>query len=255
MTSNGQKIIFIADSHLTVPDDEDYRAMITFLDRLNGEAESTAALVILGDLFDFWVGYKKSVPKRYEDVIDRLLGLSRSGVDIHYTEGNHDFFMGPIFTDHIGAVVHPGPWDMEAQGLKIYVAHGDQVNRKDYGYRFLRFVLRTRLVRLIIRLLPSFVLEVLAKKMSVTSRAYTDRKNYDHEEIAWDFALSRFAEGYDAVVIGHLHERKLKKTTLNGRECVYVNAGYWMGRNYDYVLLENGKFRPMKFDYRPAVKN
>jgi UDP-2,3-diacylglucosamine hydrolase len=251
MIPNSEKIIFIADSHLADPEDEDYRAMTAFLDRLNGDilsSESKASLVILGDLFDFWVGYKKSVPRRYQEVVERLFSLSRNAVKIHYTEGNHDFFMGPIFTDHIGAVVHSGPWEIQAQGLRIYVAHGDQVNKKDYGYRLLRFVLRTPLVRLIIKILPSFVLEALGEKMSRTSRAYTDRKDDDHEEIAWNFALSRFAEGYDAVVIGHFHESKLKKTTLNGRECVYVNAGRWMGGNYDYVILERGKFKPMRFD-------
>ena len=257
MNSKSGKIYFITDSHLTSPEDENYSALISFLDRLISESAATPGslvLVILGDLFDFWVGYRKIVPKRYEMVIDRLTDLSRSGADIRYTEGNHDFFMGPIFTDRIGAAVYAKPWDIEAQGLRIYVAHGDQVNRKDYGYRLLRCFLRSPIFRIIRRSTPDFVIEMIAKKMSSASRAYTDRKENDHDEIAWEFAKARFAEGYDAVVIGHFHERKLKKTTLNGGERAYVNVGVWMEGYYDYVLLEGGKFKPEKFKYRPAQK-
>ncbi|MBN1571867.1 MAG: UDP-2,3-diacylglucosamine diphosphatase [Deltaproteobacteria bacterium] len=257
MTSKSGKTYFITDSHLTSPDDENYSALLFFLDVLKAEREATPGpliLVILGDLFDFWVGYRSLVPKRYEKVIDRLFDLSRNGVDIRYTEGNHDFFMGPIFTDRIGASVYSRPWDMETQGLRIYIAHGDQVNRKDYGYRLLRCFLRNPLFRIIRRCTPNFVIEMIAKKMSRASRAYTERKEDDHEEIAWEFANVRFREGYDAVVIGHFHERKLKRTDLSGRERLYVNVGLWMDGDYDYVILEGGKFKPMKFDYRPVRK-
>jgi UDP-2,3-diacylglucosamine hydrolase len=255
MTPKNEKVYFVTDSHLTSPEDENYSALLSFLNRLITESAAKPGrltLVILGDLFDFWVGYRKTVPERYEKVTDRLTDLSRSGVDIHYTEGNHDFFMGPIFTGRIGAVVHAKPWEMETQGLKIYVAHGDQVNRKDYGYRFLRLVLRNPLFRIARRCTPDFAVEMVAKKMSRASRAYTDRKQDDHDEIAWEFAQLRFADGYDAVVIGHFHEPRLRTTTPSGRERVYVNVGVWMEGQYDYVILENGKFRPMKFDYGPA---
>ncbi len=257
MTSKSGKIYFVTDSHLSSPEDENYSALLSFLDRLIAETAVESCpltFVILGDLFDFWVGYRKIFPKRYEKIIDRLTDLSRSDVDIRYTEGNHDFFMGPIFTDRIGTAVYVKPWDMEAQGIRIYIAHGDQVNRKDHGYRLLRFILRSPIFRIIRRSTPNFVIEMIAKKMSRASRAYTDRKEDDHEKIAWEFANARFKEGYDAVVMGHFHERKLKKTTLNGRERVYVNVGSWMDGDYDYVILEGGKFKPLKFDYKPAQK-
>lgn len=257
MTSKSEKVYFVTDSHLTGPEDESCSALLSFLDRMIAESAAASGkltLVILGDLFDFWVGYRKIVPERYEKIVDRLTDLSRTGVDIRYTEGNHDFFMGSIFTDRIGAAVYERPWEMETQGIRIYVAHGDQVNKKDYGYRFLRFVLRNPLLRIIRRCTPDFVVEMIARKMSRASRAYTDRKKDDHEKIAWEFANARFAEGYDAVVIGHFHKPKLKSTTLSGRERVYVNVGVWMEGDYDYVILEGGKFKPMKFKYSSARK-
>lgn len=257
MTSNDEKVIFIADSHLVSQEDEDYKAILSFLDQLKEEclsAKAPSTLVILGDFFEFWVGYKNLIPPRHEQVISRLFDLSQNGVNIHYTEGNHDFFMGTIFTNHIGAAVYHKPWEIEMQEIRVYIAHGDQVNKKDYKYRLWRYFSRSRPARLIIRLLPNFALEMMANAMSKASRAYTNKKYDDHEEITWHFAQARFAEGYDAVVIGHFHEPKLKKTTLDGRECVYVNTGCWMAGNYDYVVLEKGKFKPMKFDYKSDRK-
>ena len=145
MTHTGERIIFIADSHLVSPNDENYKSLLSFLDGLRAESMSAPGhltLVILGDFFDFWVGYKNLVPGKYVPILSRLFDLSQNDVKIHYTEGNHDFFMGPFFADYVGATVHPEPWEIQTQGLKIYIAHGDRVNDKDYGYRFLRCLLR-----------------------------------------------------------------------------------------------------------------
>lgn len=251
MTYTGERTVFIADSHLVSHNDENYKALLSFLDGLTAEsavATDPLTLVILGDFFDFWVGYKNLVPGKYVPILSRLFDLSQNGVNIHYTEGNHDFFMGPFFTDYMGATVHPEPWEMATQGLKIYIAHGDRVNNKDYGYRFLRYLLRSLPVRLIRRLLPNFVLEMIANAMSTVSRVYTDTKRDEQIKIVKEFSHARFGEGFDAVVLGHFHEQMLQTTNLDGKEHFYVNAGCWMDGIYDYVVLEGGRFKPMQFD-------
>ena len=149
MAEKRERIVFLPDAHLKNPSDENYRAMIEFLTKI---APTATTIVIIGDLFDFWAGYRKA-PKRYEPIIESLLKLSRKGIKIHYTEGNHDFFMGPVFTDKIGADVHPGPWEIESGGKRIYIAHGDEVNRQDYGYLTLRWVLRSLPVRILLRII------------------------------------------------------------------------------------------------------
>ena len=242
MTGGESRVVFIPDAHLREPSDEDYRDMESFLDEQVERLEPGDTLVVMGDLFDFWVGFRYVVPYRYLPILGRLQRLASKGVSIHYTEGNHDFLMGPFFTEFIGAQVHPGPWELEHSRMRIYVAHGDQVNTADRGYRFLRWVLRSAPVRAGRHLAPPFLVEYLARAMSRASRVYTDTKTDDKEALGRTFAVARFFEGYDAVVLGHFHHPSSWGMELDGRRRAYINTGAWMDRRH-YLELDGGKFR------------
>jgi hypothetical protein len=56
LTCSGKDWIFVADAHFTGRDREE---METFLRFLNLEKEHMSHLVILGDLFEFFFGFKK----------------------------------------------------------------------------------------------------------------------------------------------------------------------------------------------------
>lgn len=254
MVSAGERVVFIPDAHLNNPDDENFGAMVRFLDSLKSEVDT---LIIMGDFFEFWMGYKLLIPFKFAPLLGSLHELTSSGVKIHYTEGNHDFFMGPAFIDLLGAEVHPGPWEFEHCGLKVYVAHGDQVNKKDYGYRFLRWLLRSPPIKLIRLLTPTSILDWLARKMSKKSQSIVKNRDDDEEAIIRDFSQERFKEGYDAVVMGHFHKAEIREEQFEDTDGVhkgvYVNVGRWMGGRYDYVVLEDGKFSRGK-EFRAPMK-
>ena len=98
--------VFIADAHLRQPADDNYRRLLRFLDGLRGTADT---LFVLGDLFEFWIGYRSPPFTHYFPVLEQLRLLKESGTAIVYFEGNHDFHMGPFFTETLGATVHKGP--------------------------------------------------------------------------------------------------------------------------------------------------
>ena len=63
--------------------------LFSFFDKI----ESTkGTLIIGGDFFDFWFDFNRKIPQCYEDVIEQLIQLKASGIDIHYIAGNHDFW-------------------------------------------------------------------------------------------------------------------------------------------------------------------
>lgn len=107
------RAIFIADAHLRQPGDENYRLLMEFLAGLRGNVDT---LYILGDLFEFWIGYDPVPFTHYLPLLDRLRELVDSGVRIEYFEGNHDFHMGPFFTETLRATVHPGPAVVDIRG-------------------------------------------------------------------------------------------------------------------------------------------
>ncbi|MRR35913.1 UDP-2,3-diacylglucosamine diphosphatase, partial [bacterium] len=100
------RAIFIADAHLRHEGDQNYRLLMEFLAGLRGAVDT---LFILGDLFEFWIGYETVPFTHYLPILDRLKELAESGTEIVYLEGNHDFHMGPFFTETLGARVYPGP--------------------------------------------------------------------------------------------------------------------------------------------------
>lgn len=236
--------VFISDAHLRSENDENYRVLMEFLAGLPG---NTDTLFILGDLFEFWIGYPRVPFRQYLPMLEQLRRLHESGIEIIYFEGNHDFHMGPFFEGTLKARVMKGPEILEMDGRQVYLCHGDQVNMADHGYRLLRFILHNRATRAIIPLVPPFVASCIAERMGRASR-----KNHDGRRIKWDFpsilrdfAAQRFREGCDAVIVGHFHLPLLEHTT-DGRMRTLLSLGDWIS-HFTYGELNNGVFSLKQF--------
>src|SRR6056297_1490602 len=98
------KDVFVADAHLADPASENYRCFLDFLNSLRGE---TRTLFLLGDIFEFWIGYRHIVFSPYVPVLDALRRLKEAGTEIVYVEGNHDFHVGPYFEKVLEARIFP----------------------------------------------------------------------------------------------------------------------------------------------------
>lgn len=234
------KAVFISDAHLKNPSDENYKILLSFLDNLT----DADILIILGDLFDFWNGHNKIAHKHHKLVLDRLLKIKNLGTKIIYLEGNHDFFLGRFFTETLGADVFSNEAELMLDGKKIFMAHGDMINTRDYGYRMIRWFLRSWFMKLIFTALPSSVVWRAANSMSKGSRTYL-AKDFEYEKIFTDYARDKWSN-YDAVIIGHCHNPRLLKEVINGREKFYLNPGDWL-THFTYIVYENGSFRMEDF--------
>src|SRR3954464_15980099 len=111
---------FISDLHLGAA----YRGLSpereTLVLRFLREMASGAThLLVLGDLFEFWMEYRSFVPKGHFRVLAALESLARGGVEVHYLSGNHDFNLGSFFGDHVGLRVHQDEIRMDLQGKRM----------------------------------------------------------------------------------------------------------------------------------------
>ena len=129
------KDIFLADAHLLNPADSNYQRLLHFLD---SQGEEIRTLYLLGDIFEFWVGYRSAVFSSYVPLLEALRRLRRQGVEIVYVEGNHDFHLGPYFKEELGCRILPDGGSITIDGLKVYIGHGDLVDQEDKGYCLLR---------------------------------------------------------------------------------------------------------------------
>jgi UDP-2,3-diacylglucosamine hydrolase len=237
------KHYFISDVHLGFFDRErDRKREDLFLDFMDHVAREGDSLYLLGDIFDYWFEYKTVVPAYFYRTLAKLAELVKCGVRIVYVMGNHDFGHKDFFKNELGIDVIREDKEVEIDGVKIYLAHGDGKSHKDTGYLILKKILRSAWANKIFRWIHPDLGIGLASGSSQKSRQHTDSKDYGDSDGIKDFALSKIKEGYDYVLMGHRH--KFEEITLEGG--TYINLGEWISANPFYALLEGGSIRTGK---------
>ena len=228
--------IFIADAHLRKPEDPNYRTLLRFLQRLPSD---TDAIYLMGDVFEFWVGNPDPVYQQYREIIDCLKEVGSRGVRIVYFEGNHDFHLARYFREELQAEVYKAGAVLEIGGKKVYLCHGDQINREDYRYRAFRFVLHSRVAE---ALLPLFSRSLTAYAASTLSRRSSRQRaarkaRWDYRVILDRFTRARFAAGCDAVIVGHYHLPIFQREGGH----LFIALGDWITQ-FSYAQWLDGEF-------------
>ena len=200
-----ESVAIVADAHIGGPGG----AVEPLLAQLRALPDAGAGrLVLLGDLFQVWVGYPQyETPEiaAFLGVIDELRGR---GVRVDYIEGNRDFFLaeGPYRSrfESVG-------FDLALRhgALRYLFVHGDGLNDRDRQYRAWRWLSKSPPVRAVIRHVPA---SVVGRMVHSTERKLTGT-NFKHkarvpEEAIRLFGERRLAEGHDVLFLGHFHEAR-----------------------------------------------
>jgi len=231
------KVYFISDVHLGLENPErEVAKQKRLLDFFSRTAADASALFILGDLFDAWIEYRTVIPKGFHRVLTKLHDLTDAGVNVHYLVGNHDFWTRDYFRRELGINLHLDSFDITLDGRKIHLHHGDGLDPRDHGYRFLRTVLRNRFCIWLFSWLHPDLGVALAKSSSKSSRNYTTAKNFGSEDGMRVYAAGLLADGTDIVIMGHRHVPLLERIG----DGTYVNLGDWITHN-TYAVLADGE--------------
>ena len=112
--NKGKKVYFSSDNHLGSPNHSESlvreKLFVSWLDQIKTDAQ---VIFLLGDLFDFWFEYYRSVPKGYTRLLGKLSELCDSGIKIYFFVGNHDYWTLDYFTKEIGMEVLKKPTDFK----------------------------------------------------------------------------------------------------------------------------------------------
>ncbi len=228
---------FVSDAHLGIPisGGEDREAAL--LDFFREISPRAARLFIVGDLFDFWIEYRRAIRPDYFRVLAALADLARSGTEIHYCLGNHDFAVGPFLERTIGITVHRDDFRGVVQGKRLYVTHGDDLRPGDRANIILRAILRNRVLQALYRTLHPNIGVGLGEFFSRLSRTYLISDPSPEILGIYRESAERLLEaGNDIVVAGHTHVPELRDLP-SGRYC---NTGNWI-RRYCYGMMEGGE--------------
>jgi UDP-2,3-diacylglucosamine hydrolase len=150
------KIYFASDLHLGSDLLEDpgatERRFVRWLDTIRGEAK---ALYLLGDIFDFWFEYRKTVPRGFTRFLGKMAEMQDSGTEIHFFTGNHDCWMFDYFQRELGVAVHTEPQRVTLGGKRFYLAHGDGLGDESRSFRLIRAIFHNRLCQRLFAAFPS----------------------------------------------------------------------------------------------------
>lgn len=230
--------IFVGDAHFALGDGKrrDY-----FTRFIRANRPSVGTLVIMGDFFDFWFGFRHiaSLRKEYEDILDLLEGLRSEGVEIIYLEGNHDFRLGPYMREELGIQVYDRSAELELDGTRVYLAHGDRAHPKP-GHKVFSFLIKNWFTYTIISWLGPRIVIAIAKWLSTHSRRHGVKEVSEIIHRLRRFAHHKLNEGFDAVVLAHTHLPEAMALEKRGGEGYYFNVGNWM-RDFSYLRYNSKK--------------
>ncbi len=187
--------VFIADAHYPNHKREE------FLDFLNsiylGKIYATQ-LILMGDIFDLLVGNSSYLKNRFKDEIALLENIA-SKIEVIYLEGNHDFYLKPIFNRVKIFPIDKQPLYMKYSNLVVALSHGDNILMP------LKYKIYTRLIRnpLILKILPDLIAKYKLKSMS-KKRICKDIPNFENRVKD----IKKYYKA-DIIIEGHYHQDKI----------------------------------------------
>ena len=221
------RVALISDLHISGRTDPTQAAFVRWLDDLKADQ-----LVLLGDIFHAWWGFYGTVPVDYLATCAALERVRDRGIELVVVPGNHDFALGPFFTETLGAQVH-GVHTRTVDGQQVCLAHGDEADSST-GYWLVSTLLRGRPFATLMDLLGPARGMRLLHTLAGSSRDHMDSAAplLAAQEI---WAAERIRQGADIVIVGHTHQPGM--VPVEGG--TLVRLGGW-GHDRTWCLLEGG---------------
>jgi UDP-2,3-diacylglucosamine hydrolase len=206
--------LLCSDTHLS-----HHRPALThaFLRWLKQETISASkkpeALIILGDLFDAWIGddlldcVGEANTACVSEVLETLRSIHAQGIAIHIAHGNRDFLIGKKLANQCGAyLLHDPSLLVIESGPRVALTHGDLLCTRDIGYQELRQTVRN----------PNWQADFLAKPLparlaiAAELRAKSGMEKAEKAEDIMDVTIEEaqlLADrlGADILLHGHTH--------------------------------------------------
>jgi UDP-2,3-diacylglucosamine hydrolase len=240
--------LFISDLHLS---GERPAISERFFEFLRGPASRAAALYILGDLFEYWIGDDELDASDGDPlalrVAQALGGLARRGVSVAFMHGNRDFLVGARFCEKSGARLLEDPSVERIGGVRTLLVHGDTLCTDDHDYQAWRRTARSRAwqAQFLSKSLPERrkTLQALREKSKEIVGA-KPAEIMDVSEEAVREALR--AHGLTRLVHGHTHRPAHHQLELDGRPCERWVLPDWYARG-GYLAIDEAGSRLVSF--------
>jgi len=236
-----QPTLFLSDLHLS-PDRPATAAAFEAFCR--GPARSAAAVYVLGDLFDWWIGDDQLDEAFAARMARAMRDVTAAGVPVSLTRGNRDFLYGARFERDTGVSLLPEQVVVDVRGTPTLLLHGDELCTSDVEYQRYRARMRTPQTARRLLALPAFVRRWIAQSLRRKSRDESALKPESILDVAEDAVVAAFrAHGVARMIHGHTHRPATHSIDVDGRRCERIVLADWRDRGH---WLEVGAGDPMR---------
>lgn len=188
---------FASDVHLREDHPERDRRFRRWLD----DRTADDALILLGDLCDFWMGARASERRLVEYPSLRALAeFRRRGGRLAIMAGNHDHWLCPFYQRALGAEILVEPADRVIHGLRVRMVHGHLLGAR----RLWKAGMESHAFFRAFGLLPGAIATPLDRVLSWKNERGLLEDEERHLRVYRHYADSCRGAS-DLVVIGHVH--------------------------------------------------
>ncbi|HET7732037.1 MAG TPA: UDP-2,3-diacylglucosamine diphosphatase [Usitatibacter sp.] len=226
----GARTLFISDLHL----DDSRPGIVEGFERFLREvAPGAAALYILGDLFEYWVG-DDSLALPFPARAAEALRAAARRHPVHFMHGNRDFMVAERFARETGLALLPDPTRIDLHGVPTLLLHGDTLCTGDVAYQRFRAQVRDPAWQRAALARPMEERLAIARSMRADSAEAKLGKTMGIMDVAPAAVEQAFRDsGCDVIIHGHTHRPARHVHVVDGRECVrwvlpdwYERGGY-----------------------------
>ena len=161
-------------------------------------------IVLLGDLFDFNLGYQTTLFRAHLPLYLCLMKLIEAGVEIWVFTGNHDPDISPVLKDDLKVKVSTGPFSLSIFGEPVLLEHGDLLE-PSWFKRTLCYLVRTPLVRALAKLCPPNLAWRLLQSKEYKQPVISDTRTTITQQVI-PLHAHRVAGDFRYWIFGHFHQ-------------------------------------------------
>ena len=200
---------FISDLHLQSSDQATFDAWRTYM-----RSTPASALLILGDLFDVWVGDDAAAGAGFEAECAAVLKATAARLPVFFMHGNRDFLVRAGLMRSSGVTLLDDPTVLTFLGQRWLLTHGDSLCLDDTAYLAFRAQVRAPEWQEAFLARPLAERRAIARAMREQSAARKEQAMALGDVDA--AAAGAWLEGADAQVLIHGHTHRPADHPLAG---------------------------------------
>jgi UDP-2,3-diacylglucosamine hydrolase len=215
------------------------------LDLSQQNFDEPCRLILLGDIFDLWVGGHNYFAKKYAPLMAALKSLKEKNFEIIYFEGNHDVHIKNYFTKKLGIKVVQQAQLIFFDQFVVRCEHGDLINTKDLAYLKYKKTLHHPWVKPLAQIVPGRLWDYIGSRASQKSRQKSTNHQIENSaeliKMIREHALLQYQiQPFDMIVTGHMHVLDDVVLKIGHNQTRSVNLGSWLGESI-FAFHYNGK--------------